>query len=386
MLHPRPDDLVSTARFFVREGEVWVWDEKQRKKKRKYFFLFNDILLICKKEKHNKYWLRIHVTLRSQNVSLEKVDNSSFNGEFRLHCRTRSFICYALSEDEKTHWTKDIEDSIKGTHQEEVADKEKKAAADNLIKKEKGTKDKDVPPPTKPAEKKKKKNPQANQNLSPADSLFSVDLFNSQPTLGQSNNPFLITGNDLMVFTKSGSGLKQDPNGTNPFLSGGGVQTVNPFLNNNTSFGTTAQITAQPFGATTPFGTSTTSQPFGTTSTQPFGTTASVQTFGTAPFGTSTTSQPFGTTSPQAFGTSTSIQPFGTTAQPFGASTMPFGATASTQPFGTTQTFGATTGTYGVTGSVGLGTTGGGAFGTPQVNPFLSSAPQGNPFMASGTL
>jgi len=87
MLHPKPDDLISTSRYFVKEGEILVWDEKKKKKKKRYFFLFNDILLLCRRESHKRYWLRIHITLRSPYVSIEEIENASYNNEFRLHCR-----------------------------------------------------------------------------------------------------------------------------------------------------------------------------------------------------------------------------------------------------------------------------------------------------------
>jgi len=39
MLHPKPDDLISTSRYFVKEGEILVWDEKKKKKEETIFFL-----------------------------------------------------------------------------------------------------------------------------------------------------------------------------------------------------------------------------------------------------------------------------------------------------------------------------------------------------------
>jgi len=126
-LHPKPDDLISTSRFFVREGEMFLWDEKKKKKKKRYFFLFNDILLLCRKESHKRFWLRIHITLRSPYVSIEDIENSSYNNEFRLHCRSRSFILYASSPDQKKDWIQDLQHSISGTHKEEKKDdKDKK--------------------------------------------------------------------------------------------------------------------------------------------------------------------------------------------------------------------------------------------------------------------
>jgi len=123
LLHPKPDDLISTSRFFVREGELQIWDEKRRRKRKRYFFLFNDILLLTKKESYKRYWLRIHITLRSPYVSVEESETGSFNYEFRLHCRSRSFIFYAPTGDLKKDWCVDIRKSITGDHKEELENK-----------------------------------------------------------------------------------------------------------------------------------------------------------------------------------------------------------------------------------------------------------------------
>jgi len=121
-LHPKPDDLVSPSRFFIREGEMHIWDDKKKKKKKRYFFLFNDILLLCRRESHKRFWLRIHITLRSPYVNVEEIENASFNNEFRLHCRSRSFILYAVSPESKKEWIQDIRNSISGSHDEEKKD------------------------------------------------------------------------------------------------------------------------------------------------------------------------------------------------------------------------------------------------------------------------
>eukprot|EP01124_Arcella_intermedia_P026517 TRINITY_DN5000_c0_g1_i2.p1 TRINITY_DN5000_c0_g1~~TRINITY_DN5000_c0_g1_i2.p1 ORF type:complete len:401 (-),score=99.53 TRINITY_DN5000_c0_g1_i2:39-1241(-) len=121
MLHPKPDDFISTARFYVREGELQVWDEKRKKKKKRYFFLFNDILLLTKQESSKKFWLRIHITLRSPYVSVEDVP-TSFN-EFRLHCRVRTFALFCYEGELKRDWVEDIQKSISGQHKEELDNK-----------------------------------------------------------------------------------------------------------------------------------------------------------------------------------------------------------------------------------------------------------------------
>jgi len=113
-----------------------MWDDKKKKKKKRYFFLFNDILLLCRRETHKRFWLRIHITLRSPHVSVEEIENSSFNNEFRIHCRTRSFILYATTPDMKKDWVQDLRHSISGTHPEEKKDSAKKVETADQEKKE----------------------------------------------------------------------------------------------------------------------------------------------------------------------------------------------------------------------------------------------------------
>jgi hypothetical protein len=50
-----------------------------RKKAKRYFFLFNDVMLLCKKkgQKSGKYYLRVHITLRSPFVEVEDVKTVS---------------------------------------------------------------------------------------------------------------------------------------------------------------------------------------------------------------------------------------------------------------------------------------------------------------------
>eukprot|EP01120_Amphizonella_sp_Union-15-10_P016699 TRINITY_DN8951_c0_g1_i1.p1 TRINITY_DN8951_c0_g1~~TRINITY_DN8951_c0_g1_i1.p1 ORF type:complete len:412 (+),score=80.79 TRINITY_DN8951_c0_g1_i1:79-1314(+) len=122
-LYPKPPDLVDGDRFFVREGELFVWSEKDKKKKKRYFFLFNDVMLLCKREGNKKFWLRVHITLRSQFVSVE--DTGSYDPlEFRLRCRTRTFLFWALSPENKKTWMRDIDASVKGKHEINVKKQE----------------------------------------------------------------------------------------------------------------------------------------------------------------------------------------------------------------------------------------------------------------------
>jgi len=119
MLHPKPADLLNPSRFFVREGDLNMWNKKKSKKSNRHFFLFNDIMLLCKKQTSKRFFLRVHITLRSPYVSTESIEGSSHSSEFRLHCKTRYFILYAATDDERKEWVKDLNASINGTHLEE---------------------------------------------------------------------------------------------------------------------------------------------------------------------------------------------------------------------------------------------------------------------------
>lgn len=49
-----------------------------------------------------------------------------FAEEIRLHCRSRSFILYASSDELRREWIDDIRASITGTHKDELENKEAK--------------------------------------------------------------------------------------------------------------------------------------------------------------------------------------------------------------------------------------------------------------------
>lgn len=57
-----------------------LYSDKERKKKPRYLFLFNDIMLICKKAPKQKWRVKVHVTLRSSHVSTEEIHTAGFEG------------------------------------------------------------------------------------------------------------------------------------------------------------------------------------------------------------------------------------------------------------------------------------------------------------------
>jgi len=127
-IRPKPEDFLSPTRFFVREGKMVFRDEKKKQKKKRYFFLFNDVLLFCRKEGPGRYYLRIYITLRAQNVFVEEI-NIDF--QFRLKTRQCSFIIFATSAVLRTDWLTDLTKSINGTHEEELRAKGKQITVDS---------------------------------------------------------------------------------------------------------------------------------------------------------------------------------------------------------------------------------------------------------------
>lgn len=62
-----------------------MFDSKKNKTKKRYFFLFNDVMLVTKKESKKRFWLRIHITLRSDYVSVEDA-GSMYSIGFVVFC------------------------------------------------------------------------------------------------------------------------------------------------------------------------------------------------------------------------------------------------------------------------------------------------------------
>jgi len=121
-IHPKPDDFLSAERFFVREGKMLFRDEQKKKKKKRHFFLFNDMLIFCRREGVQRYYLRILITLRAQNVSVEEIP---IDFQFRIKTRLKSFILICPSAQFRKDWMADITRSINGTHDEELRHKGK---------------------------------------------------------------------------------------------------------------------------------------------------------------------------------------------------------------------------------------------------------------------
>ena len=97
MLDPKPKELLNPSRRFVREGPMLHWEAGKHKPK--YFFLFNDCMLITKKEGQKKYWLKVFVSL-NPGIKVADVPNSTYKipgVEFRMFAPKKSFIFFASS-------------------------------------------------------------------------------------------------------------------------------------------------------------------------------------------------------------------------------------------------------------------------------------------------
>eukprot|EP01126_Amoeba_proteus_P019895 TRINITY_DN2036_c1_g1_i20.p1 TRINITY_DN2036_c1_g1~~TRINITY_DN2036_c1_g1_i20.p1 ORF type:complete len:263 (+),score=30.45 TRINITY_DN2036_c1_g1_i20:332-1120(+) len=184
------------------------------------------------------------MVLRSPTVQVESIDNSSYNGEFRLHCRSRTFIFYTESDEDRKYWVKNLDMSIKGTHPEEKHTKEVHNQAKSLINdaaaevtvyssKSDDSGDEDQRAPTNPPTKR---DTQPTSNIfvstspvltnSNAVSSANIDVLNTNPFFStQATSPFATTQNPFLT------GRTAPQQGTvyssgNPFLTASG----NPFV------------------------------------------------------------------------------------------------------------------------------------------------------------
>eukprot|EP01102_Stenamoeba_stenopodia_P003890 TRINITY_DN1400_c0_g1_i2.p1 TRINITY_DN1400_c0_g1~~TRINITY_DN1400_c0_g1_i2.p1 ORF type:complete len:388 (-),score=118.95 TRINITY_DN1400_c0_g1_i2:201-1364(-) len=114
MLTPKPDELVVSGRRFVKEGDVQVWSVKERMKKNRHLFLFNDVLLITKKEGKKKYWLKVYISLKSE-LKIQDVQDSSNDKpdvEFRIYAPKKTFILFGFNPSHKQEWIGAIQQQI----------------------------------------------------------------------------------------------------------------------------------------------------------------------------------------------------------------------------------------------------------------------------------
>lgn len=116
MLDPRPKELLLSRRRFVKGGPIQTYNTKERRRKPRAIFLFNDVLLIVKKEGRTKYWLKTYVKLRDE-IRLEDMQTKLVpNVEFRLVAPKRTLIFFAENEAKKKEWLRVIQGALDGKY------------------------------------------------------------------------------------------------------------------------------------------------------------------------------------------------------------------------------------------------------------------------------
>lgn len=116
MLTPKPKELLvnSKNRRFINEGEVGVFNHKERRTKRRYLYLFSDVLLVTKKEGKRTYWLKIYISLKSSTIRIEDVPDSATRHkvEFRIYAPKKTIILFTQTEEQKLRWIREIRTCI----------------------------------------------------------------------------------------------------------------------------------------------------------------------------------------------------------------------------------------------------------------------------------
>jgi len=114
MLDPKPSELLVPGRKFLKEGAIQIYNAKQKKKKPRYFFLFNDVLLLVKKEGSKKYWLKVYISLRTGLRVQDVTDSTNIPSdvEFRIYSPKKTLICFAPLEKMKLEWLTVISECI----------------------------------------------------------------------------------------------------------------------------------------------------------------------------------------------------------------------------------------------------------------------------------
>jgi len=260
-LAQKPHDLLDNDRFFVREGYLYVWQDKKNKMKKRYAFLFNDILLLTKKENGKKFWMRNYVSLRSSKCNIADMPNTF---QFNLECKSRCFIFQTTDAQLKNAWLEDLKGSISGLHDEkqrrinrdrdELLQPKKKYNQITIDEKnveslnqtnqeiEKETKQEDIPSINEnpvPKRKKSKKLSKSNkiEQLSIIDNQTNYNLFEAPNPFLENTNNTTITQINRNNFSNPFSGLNNTNymNYTNNGLNGNNTTNNMNGFNNNTN-------------------------------------------------------------------------------------------------------------------------------------------------------
>jgi len=116
MCNPHPKPLLQGKKTLIRHGSLDYFSPNTVSRKSRYLFLFNDALLIAKREGPQKFWLRIYIHLRSGNCHIVPMWDSP-EYEFRLLIdekgtlekrKQRRIILYGQNRAHKQAWLDDL--------------------------------------------------------------------------------------------------------------------------------------------------------------------------------------------------------------------------------------------------------------------------------------
>mmetsp|Transcript_37248 Transcript_37248/g.58654 ORF Transcript_37248/g.58654 Transcript_37248/m.58654 type:complete len:708 (-) Transcript_37248:123-2246(-) len=119
-LNPHPRELIAAKqppRIFIREGEVSQWRPKERGMKRKFLILFDDTLVVCRRNNRTSYVTKIIFRLTAGTLKCALVSNSSYyikGVEFRIWNKTRTFVFFGKSPSNALSWVRDIVYAMNG--------------------------------------------------------------------------------------------------------------------------------------------------------------------------------------------------------------------------------------------------------------------------------
>mmetsp|Transcript_18434 Transcript_18434/g.23360 ORF Transcript_18434/g.23360 Transcript_18434/m.23360 type:complete len:294 (-) Transcript_18434:53-934(-) len=115
MLVPRPKELLMSPRAIVKYGTVSMKVIKGKKpRKLRFLFLFNDVLLITKRESKSSFRLRFYISLRSSHKVQDIKGEGKYAGELQLICPKKSFSFIAKNQQQKREWIEALTGSIEG--------------------------------------------------------------------------------------------------------------------------------------------------------------------------------------------------------------------------------------------------------------------------------
>ena len=84
-----------------------LYNEQERRDKPRYFFLFNDVLLVVKREGHKRLWLRVYFSLGSD-IRVMDVSDRQPNVEFQISAPSHTFVFHCRTLALKDSWVRVI--------------------------------------------------------------------------------------------------------------------------------------------------------------------------------------------------------------------------------------------------------------------------------------